>query len=94
MEMMDITSSLGENKQGDSSMENTPVQDAVIVEKSAEAKAEAPKVSPAKDLREIQALIANGIFPGNVAPSIVKAYNLLEQMALVVEGEAAAKDAK
>jgi hypothetical protein len=72
-------------------MEETPVvADAVVVEKPA---VEAPKVSPAKDLREIQALIANGIFPGNVAPSVVKAYNLLEQMAMVVEKEAS-KDAK
>lgn len=59
------------------------IKDAEVVEAP---KAEAPApVSPAKDIREIQALIANGIFPGNVAPSIVKAYNLLEQMALVVE---------
>jgi hypothetical protein len=51
--------------------------------------AEKPKVSPAQDLRNIQALIVNGIFPGNVAPEVVKAYQLLEQMALVVEKEAA-----
>jgi len=62
-------------------------------DKVAEKVVEKPKESPAKDLREIQALIANGIFPGNVAPSIVKAYNLLEQMAQVVEKEAS-KDAK
>lgn len=83
-------------------MEETPaVQDAVIVERKAvepdmakgASQAEAPKVSPAKDLREIQSLIANGIFPGNVAPTIVKAYNLLEQMAQVVEREAS-KDAR
>jgi hypothetical protein len=73
-------------------MEETPVvQDAVIVEpKAAEPTKvpEAPKESPAKDLREIQALLANGIFPGNVAPSVVKAYNLLEHMALAVEKDA------
>lgn len=55
-------------------------------------KTEPPKVSPAKDLREIQALLANGIFPGNVAPTIVKAYNLLEQMAQVVERESAKQE--
>ena len=74
-------------------MADTPVVDAVVVEpQQAEKVADVPKVSPAKDLREIQALIANGIFPGNVAPSVVKAYNLLEQMAQVVEK--AATDAK
>ena len=82
-------------------MEETPVvQDAVIVEKPiAEDNAKAQyvpenvKPSPAKDLREIQALIANSIFQGNMAPAVVKAYQLLEQMALVVEKEAS-KDAK
>jgi hypothetical protein len=43
------------------------------------------KVSPAKDLRDIQALLANGIYPGNVAPAIVKAYQLLEKMAIEIE---------
>jgi hypothetical protein len=86
-------------------MENAPVQDAVVVNAPVAGVIDAvdgpatagpvnatPKVSPAHDLREIQALIANGIFPGNVAPSVVKAYNLLEQMAQVVEK--AATDAK
>ena len=59
-----------------------------VVETTAEAKPEAKKESPAKDLREIQQLLTNGIFPGNVAPAIVKAFNLLENMALVVEREA------
>ena len=65
-------------------MEETPVKDAEIV-------AEKPKVSPAQDLRNIQALIVNCIFPGNVAPEVVKAYQLLEQMALVIEKDAASK---
>ena len=46
-------------------------------------------VSPAQDLRDIQYLLLNGIFPGNVAPSVVKSYHLLEQMALQVEKAAA-----
>lgn len=50
---------------------------------------EGPKViakpSPAADLRDIQALLANGIYPGNVAPAIVKAYQLLEKMAVEIE---------
>lgn len=49
---------------------------------------EKPKESPAKDLREIQALIVNGIFPGNVAPQVIKAFQLLETMAAQVERDA------
>jgi hypothetical protein len=68
-------------------MEETPVQDAQIVDATMQGQvaAEKPKVSPAQDLRNIQALIVNGIFPGNVAPEVVKAYKLLEDMAQVVE---------
>lgn len=44
--------------------------------------------SPAQDLRDIQYLLLNGIFPGNVAPSVVKSYHLLEQMAQQVEAAA------
>jgi hypothetical protein len=70
--------------------EATSVQDAEIVPPTP-VKAEAPKVSPAQDLREIQALIVNGIFPGNVAPQVVKAFQLLEHMCLQVEKDAASK---
>jgi hypothetical protein len=70
-------------------MEETPVsKDTVVIDAPV---AEKPKVSPAQDLRNIQALIVNGIFPGNVAPEVVKAYQLLEQMALVIEKDAASK---
>lgn len=65
--------------------EATSVQDAEVVPP---AKAEAPKPGPAQDLRAIQALIVNGIFPGNVAPQVVKAFELLEHMAQQVEREA------
>jgi hypothetical protein len=68
-------------------MAEIPVQDAVEVK--AEAKPEAAKESPAKDIREIQMLIVNGIFPGNVAPQVVKAYQLLESMAVEIEKGAA-----
>lgn len=61
--------------------EATSVQDA-------EVKPEAPKESPAKDLREIQALLVNGIFPGNVAPQVVKAFHLLDQMCSQIEAAA------
>lgn len=65
--------------------EATTVQDAVVKE---EPKPEAPKAGPAQDLREIQALLVNGIFPGNVAPQIVKAFHMLETMASKVELDA------
>lgn len=57
-------------------------------------KIEAPvaaKPSPAQDLRDIQALVVNGIYPGNVAPSVVKAYQLLERMAVEIEKAAESK---
>jgi hypothetical protein len=66
----------------------TGVVDAVEVKKEAPKAVEAPKVSPAADLRDIQALLANGIYPGNVAPAIVKAYQLLEKMAVEIEQNA------
>lgn len=63
-------------------MSEATVQDAEVVK---EAGPIAPVVSPAKDIREIQALLVQGIFPGNVAPTVVKAFNLLENMAQIVE---------
>jgi len=45
--------------------------------------------SPAQDVRDIQTLLVQGIFPGQVAPAIVKAYNLLEKMAVEIEKQAA-----
>lgn len=49
------------------------------------------QASPAQDLREIQQLLVMGIFPGQMAPSVVKAYQLLEAMAKGVEAQAEAK---
>jgi hypothetical protein len=49
------------------------------------------KPSPAQDLRDIQMLLISGIFPGNMAPSVVKAYQLLEQMAKAVEAQQESK---
>ena len=47
------------------------------------------EVSPAQDLRDIQGLLINGIFPGQVAPAVVKAYQLLEKMSQQIEAAAA-----
>jgi hypothetical protein len=52
----------------------------------------APAPSPAQDLRDVQNLLVSGIFPGNMAPSIVRAYQLLEAMAKQVEATNDKKD--
>lgn len=49
------------------------------------------KVSPAQDLRDIQMLLVGGIYPGNMAPMVVKAYNMLEVMAKQVEASVESK---
>jgi hypothetical protein len=68
-------------------MDNT--EQTVAPEAVAEApKPEAKKPSPAQDLRDLQALLVSGIYPGNVAPAIMRAYQLLEKMALEVESAA------
>lgn len=72
-------------------MNDSPVQDAQVVEAPNDNignQKESPKESPAKDLREIQALLVNGIYPGNSAPAVVKAFHLLEAMAVQVENAA------
>lgn len=51
-----------------------------------------PVPKPGDELRVIQMLLVEGIFPGKVAPSVVKSFNFLEQMITVVEK--AAEDAK
>lgn len=48
----------------------------------------APKASPAQDLRNIQTLLVMGVYPGQAAPEICKAYQLLEKMAQKIENEA------
>lgn len=55
------------------------------------APAEVKQVSPAQDLRDIQMLLVGGIFPGNMAPMVVKAYNMLEAMAKQVEASVESK---
>lgn len=55
------------------------------------APADAKKASPAQDLRDIQMLLVGGIFPGNMAPMVVKAYNMLEAMAKQVEASVESK---
>lgn len=49
------------------------------------AASEAPKVSPAQELRDIQSLLVGGIFPGNMAPAVIKAFNLLDKMSVEIE---------
>jgi hypothetical protein len=52
---------------------------------------EKPKVSPAQDLRNIQALLVNGIFPGQMAPQVVQSFQLLEKMAVEIEKQQESK---
>jgi hypothetical protein len=76
------------------------VQDAQIVEtprqataeeaKAVEAaKQEAPKPGPAHEIRQAQALLAGGLFPGQMAPAIVAAFSKLESIAVKIEKDAA-----
>ena len=65
--------------------ESAPVVEAPQEVKAAPA--EVSKASPAQDLRDIQALLVTGVFQGNMAPALVKAYQLLEMMASQVENE-------
>jgi len=77
-----------------SEVEVTPVSPAVEAVKADAAEAAkvqagtAPKVSPAQDIRNIQMLLVSGIYPGNVAPQIVAAYQLLEKLASKIELDA------
>lgn len=72
---------------------NTPVVDVTPLETKAEAsqvdaatQPTAAPVSPAKDLRDLQQLLVLGIFPGNMAPAVVKGYQLLDHMCSKIEG--------
>jgi len=71
---------------------NTAEQGKTEAVKPSPAQVEGPtQVSPAQDLRNIQQLIVLGVFPGQCAPEIVKAYLLLEDMCLKIEKTAATK---
>jgi hypothetical protein len=59
-----------------------------VTEKETPVNTDVKKVSPAQDLRNIQALLAGGLFPGNYAPQVTMAYQLLEKMASQIEMEA------
>lgn len=50
-----------------------------------------PKASPAADLRDIQTLLVSGIYPGNMAPAVVKGYQLLERMCTQIEASVEVK---
>ncbi len=73
----------------DVTVEQTPtIQAEDVKPEAAKINTPAPTPSPAQDLRDIQALVVTGIYPGNMAPAIVKAYQLLEAMARDVESKA------
>lgn len=61
-------------------IEQTPLES-----KGDASQAQPSKASPAQDLRDVQMLLLGGIFPGNVAPAVVKAYQLLDKMCVEIE---------
>jgi len=63
----------------------TPVVEAPATPVAAASPAQPAPVSPAQDLKEIQNLLVCGIFPGQMAPSVVKAYSLLQKMVENIE---------
>jgi hypothetical protein len=73
----------------ESQVTDTPVESKPDAPQAQPEKAPEAKVpGPADELRNIQGLLANGIFPGNVAPAVVKGYNFLEAMIQKIEKEA------
>ncbi len=71
-------------------VQNPPVETEARAPQAEAVKAPS-KASPAQDLRDIQNLLLMGIYPGNVAPAVVKGYQLLEQMARQVEASVESK---
>ena len=63
----------------------------VVSEKLTQNNSEVKKPSPAQDLRNIQALLVNGIFPGQMAPQVVQSFQLLEKMAIEIEKQQESK---
>ena len=66
-------------------VEQTPPSVAPVVV----APAQRP-VGPADDLREIQMLRVRGQFPGEVAPMVVKGFQVLDKLATTIEAGAKA----
>jgi hypothetical protein len=64
--------------------------DVPVTEKITPINSDVKTPSPAQDLRDIQMLLVQGIFPGQVAPAVVKAYSLLEKMAVQIEASSTA----
>ncbi len=62
----------------------------VKVENKADAP-EAPKVSPAQDLRTIQMLLLEGSFAGKYSMAVANSFKLLDAMAAQVERDASKK---
>jgi hypothetical protein len=76
-----------------SKTEALPVEEKITQDNTQDAQTKtqagtSPVKSPAQALRNIQQLLVMGIFPGQAAPEICKAYQLLENMAQKVENDA------
>lgn len=70
-------------------VELTPVVEADKAVPADSSKASKP--SPAQELRDIQQLLVVGIYPGNMAPAVVKGYQLLDKMCSTIEAVSAPK---
>lgn len=55
-------------------------------------KADAKQPGPAHEIRQAQALIAGGLFPGQMAPAITSAFMYLDRMAAKIEADAKAAE--
>jgi len=65
-------------------------EDQAVVAQPVEVKAPTTeaKPGPAQEIRDIQMLLVSGIFPGNMAPAVVKGYQHLDRMAAKIEADA------
>jgi hypothetical protein len=71
-------------------MENTPPVASPVASQPVPTPSSQPKVGPADDLREIQMLLVRGMFPGEVAPMVVKGFQFLDKLATTIEASAKA----
>ncbi len=67
-----------------SKTQEVPVQEKETVNNAA-AKPTVSAPSPAQDLRDIQQLLVAGVFQGNMAPAVIRAFQFLEKMAVQIE---------
>jgi hypothetical protein len=65
---------------------------AATAEEAKAVDAAAAKPGPAHELRQAQALLAGGLFPGQMAPAVVSAFQTLGKIADKIEADAKAAE--